>query len=497
MQHERPVILIVDDEPSIVSSIIRSLEDDYECLGAGDAAQARELFASGKPITCVVSDQRMPGEQGSDFLGWVSSHHPHTVRILITGYADFDSVVAAVNRGHIWQFIQKPWEPLQLEMVVRQAVERHRLEDENRRLHEELQQRNQKLERENLDLRRGAVGESGLFPNLVGLSEPMQRLRQRLTHLLPSLSTVLITGESGTGKELVARALHSQGARGGKPFIAQNCAALPDSILESELFGHVKGSFTHATQDRVGILESAHLGTLFLDEVGDMTLAMQAKLLRFLQEGTFTPVGSRQEKKVDVRVIAATHRDLETMVRDNTFRQDLFYRLNVVPLRTPALRERREDIPLLVEHFLRKKGERLGKPGVSLDPDAMETAKAYSWPGNVRELENAIEYALNMLGDRSRIQSCDLPDRLLALGAKPETWQTSPASETSVTAETIVSGPELAKEMQLDQAVMALETAWINRAMQACAGNISQAARVLGLSRQGLHNKLAKYGIKS
>ena len=483
MAEKKPTILIVDDEPAIVSSIVRSLEEEYHCLGAPDAAEAKKLFASHR-ITCVLSDQRMPGETGSDFLAWVKQHHPEAVRILITGYSDFESVVTAVNKGQIYHFLHKPWEPIQLEVVIRQAVQMYHLSEENQRLHAELKARNVLLERENIQLKTETIQSSETFRDIVGFSPAVQRLKAKLLSLLPSQSTVLITGESGTGKELVARALHFAGARKDKPFIAQNCAALPDSILESELFGHVKGAFTHAVETRIGILESANGGTLFLDEVGDMTLSMQAKLLRFLQEGTLTQVGGRTEKRVDVRVIAATHRDLEAMVKDKTFREDLYYRLAVVPLRTPALRERSDDIPLLAEHFLRKKALKLGKKNLRLSPEALTLLVGHDFPGNVRELENALEYALNMIGDRELVLPEDLPDRVQAGHRNPS----PPFADGSAS--------PIPHALLLDEAVMALEVEWINRAMKQTAGNISQAAKTLGLSRQGLHNKLAKYAIR-
>jgi two-component system, NtrC family, response regulator HupR/HoxA len=523
MDQKKPTILIVDDEPAIVSSIIRALEDDYECLGAPNAAEARKLFTDHR-ITCVISDQRMPGEPGSEFLAWVRQAHPDTMRILITGFSDFESVVAAVNKGQIYHFLHKPWEPIQLEVVVRQAVQVHQLTDENQRLQAELKNRNQVLERENLVLKADTIQSSAAFKDLIGLSAPMQRLKAKLLALLQSQSTVLVTGESGTGKELVARALHFAGSRKDKAFVAQNCAALPDSILESELFGHVKGAFTHAVETRAGIIESAHGGTLFLDEVGDMTLSMQAKLLRFLQEGVITPVGGRVEKRVDTRVIAATHRDLEAMVKDKTFREDLYYRLAVVPLRTPALRERRDDIPVLAEHFLRKKALKLGKKVPRLAPETIACLSAHNFPGNVRELENALEYSLNMIGDRDTVLVEDLPDRIQAAKASPGSWSmaggagapagNAPRAQTgnpggtgadgSGSAESAGSAAQagaegaaaLPKDLLLDEAVMALEVEWINRAMNATGGNISQAAKALGLSRQGLHNKLAKYGIR-
>jgi two-component system response regulator HupR/HoxA len=487
MNTKKPVILIVDDEPAIVSSIIRSLEDDYECLGAPNAAEGRKLFAS-HAITCVLSDQRMPGEPGSEFLAWVKENHPDTMRILITGFSDFESVVAAVNKGQIYHFLHKPWEPIQLEVVIRQAVQVHQLTDENARLQAELKSRNQVLERENLVLKAETIQSVAAFRDLIGLSAPMQRLKAKLQALLQSQSTVLVTGESGTGKELVARALHFAGARKDKAFVAQNCAALPDSILESELFGHVKGAFTHAIETRIGIIESANGGTLFLDEVGDMTLTMQAKLLRFLQEGVITQVGGRVEKRVDVRVIAATHRDLEAMVKDKTFREDLYYRLAVVPLRTPALRERRDDIPVLAEHFLRKKAAKLGKKTPRLAPETVARLSAHNFPGNVRELENSLEYSLNMIGDRDVVLPEDLPDRM-------QGGQTA-AADVAAAAGSEAATAALPKDLLLDEAVMSLEVEWINRAMGATGGNISQAAKALGLSRQGLHNKLAKYGIR-
>jgi two-component system response regulator HupR/HoxA len=474
-------------------------------VGAPNAAEARKLFTIHQ-ITCVLSDQRMPGEPGSEFLAWVKQAHPDTMRILITGFSDFESVVAAVNKGQIYHFLHKPWEPIQLEVVIRQAVQVHQLTDENQRLQAELKARNRILERENLTLKADTIQESAAFRDLIGLSAPMQRLKAKLQALLQSQSTVLVTGESGTGKELVARALHFAGARKDKAFVAQNCAALPDSILESELFGHVKGAFTHAVETRIGIIESANGGTLFLDEVGDMSLSMQAKLLRFLQEGVITQVGGRVEKRVDIRVIAATHRDLEAMVKDKTFREDLYYRLAVVPLRTPALRERRDDIPVLAEHFLRKKAAKLGKKTPRLAPETIARLSAHNFPGNVRELENALEYSLNMIGDRETVLPEDLPDRIQGATSSPASWSTGtaglagaagPAGASSGNTGAGAEGAaNLPKDLLLDEAVMSLEVEWINRAMQATGGNISQAAKVLGLSRQGLHNKLAKYGIR-
>ncbi len=489
MEKSKPILLIVDDEPSIVHSLIRALEDEYQCLGANSAESARPYFEKHR-IVCVLSDQRMPGESGSEFLAWVRKNYPETLRILITGYADFDSIVAAVNEGQIFQFLPKPWEPMHLELVIRQAVQVYDLTESNLRLKNELQTRNQLLEHENIRLKADTVLENSAFASLIGLSPPMSNLKKKLQALLPSQSTVLITGESGTGKELVARALHFGGPRKDKPFVAQNCAALPDSILESELFGHLKGSFTHATETRIGIIESAQGGTLFLDEVGDMTLTMQAKLLRFLQEGIITPVGSRIEKRVDLRLIAATHRDLGSMVKEKTFREDLFYRLAVIPIQTPSLKSRSEDIPLLAEYFLIKKSAKLGIKAPKFHPSTLSLLQNHPFPGNVRELENAIEYSLNMLGENNMVLPENLPEKFHL-----STHSISPRIENTMAIkdENSLSIP---KSLLLDEAIEQIELDWIQRAMAKEEGNISHAAKSLGLSRQGLHNKLAKYGIK-
>ncbi len=504
MEKAKPIILLVDDEPAIVHSLIRALEEEYQCLGANSAENARPYFKNHR-IVCVLSDQRMPGESGSEFLAWVRKNHPETLRILITGYADFDSIVAAVNEGQIFQFLPKPWEPMHLELVIRQAVQVYDLKELNQRLQNELQTRNQLLEHENIRLKADTVLDNSAFSSLIGLSAPMSNLKKKLQALLPSQSTVLITGESGTGKELVARALHYGGPRKEKPFVAQNCAALPDSILESELFGHLKGSFTHATETRIGIIESAQGGTLFLDEVGDMTLSMQAKVLRFLQEGIITPVGSRIEKRVDLRLIAATHRDLESMVKEKSFREDLFYRLAVIPIQTPSLKSRSEDIPLLVENFLIKKAAKLGIKVPKFHPSTLAILQNYSFPGNVRELENAVEYALNMLGESKIIFPENLPEKFHRFANSNPLVSIEPSESThsinsniSNNSVDLNSGNALSipKSLLLDEAIEQIELDWIQRAMTKADGNISHAAKALGLSRQGLHNKLAKYGIK-
>ena len=472
----RPLILLVDDEPAILSSLARALEGEYECLTAPNAVAAHSLFEH-SDLACVISDQRMPGESGAEFLAWVRQQSPDTSRILLTGYSDFDSLVTAINEGGIHHFLPKPWEPAQLEAVVRQGVEMFRLIRENKRLESELRGRNQMLERENLDLKADVFREYEAFKTLAGVSPSLQELKRKLQSLLTTQTTVLLLGESGTGKELCARALHFNGPRRDKPFVAQNCAALPDSILESELFGHIKGAFTHATENRTGILEAAQGGTLFLDEVGDMSLSMQARLLRFLQEGVVTPVGARSERRDAVRVIAATHRDLEAMVAEKTFREDLFYRLSVVPVHIPPLRERREDIPVLLRHFLAIKAKKLSLPTPEVSLEALTVAVAYSFPGNVRELENAIEHALVMTEE----------NRLL-----PEHWpERMQRNSTSMISTSFVSGNNL------EDAVAQLERDWIQKALEESGNNISKAARLLGLSRQGLHNKLSRYGIKA
>jgi len=480
----RPAILLVDDEPSILSTLTRALEDEYDCKTASGGAAARTLFENGD-FACVISDQRMPGESGAEFLAWVRKQAPDATRILLTGYSDFDSLVAAVNDGGIHHFLPKPWEPAHLLTVVRQGAERFGLIRENQRLQVELRGRNEVLERENIGLKAESIKEHAAFKGLIGSSPAMQGLKKTLEALLPTQSTVLILGESGTGKELCARALHFGGTRREKIFVAQNCAALPDSILESELFGHVKGAFTHAIDSKVGILETASGGTLFLDEVGDMSLSMQARLLRFLQEGVVTPVGARTERKVDVRVIAATHRDLEAMVAEKTFREDLFYRLSVVPLHVPPLRERREDIALLAKFFLENKSKKLGRAAPALSVEALAVAMAHPFPGNVRELENAVEHALVFAANSQVVGPEHWPERM----------RRNVATVGAIAMP--VSGTGFVPGLSLDDAVAQLERDWIQKALSESGGNITQAARVLGLSRQGLHNKLARYGLKA
>ena len=489
---DRPIILIVDDEAAILSSLKRALEEEYECLTALGAEAARELFPK-NAIACVLSDQRMPGESGAELLAWVKKTSPDTSRILLTGYSDFDSLVSAVNEGGIHHFLPKPWEPLHLETVIRQGAEMFRLCRENQRLESELRKRNQVLERENLGLKAERIQESDSFQGMIGNSPALQVLKQRLQALLPTQSTVLITGESGTGKELCARAIHFNGPRKSKPFIAQNCAALPDSILESELFGHIKGAFTHATENRMGILEAAHEGTLFLDEVGDMSLGMQVRLLRFLQEGVVTPVGSRVERKVDVRVITATHRDLEKSVQEKTFREDLFYRLNIIPIQVPPLRERREDIPVLVRYFLESKAKKMKRTAPALSPSSLDLLQKHAFPGNIRELENAVEYALVLSADNATLLPEHLPDRIRKVTADTQNKMviSTPLEPNSDPLTAFVSGGNL------DEAVANLERNWIQKALVETKGNISQTARILGLSRQGLHNKLTRFGMKA
>jgi len=387
-------ILIVDDQPEVLHSLERQLRGQYRVLTAVSGAAAIDLLRDHETAV-ILSDQRMPGMSGVEFLARSIEIRPDAVRILITAYADIQASIAAVNQGRIFYYISKPWEPEELDLIVKRAAEQYRLVMENRRLSTELREANRRLEDENRTLKKTlATGVS--LEEVIGNSPRMLRVKKLVSKILDTATTVLLVGETGTGKEILARAIHSNGCRRERPFVVQNCGAVPETLLESELFGHVKGSFTGAVSDRTGIFELADKGTVFLDEVGDMSPAMQIRLLRVLQEGEIKPVGSIAVRHVDVRILAATHRDLEEEVRAGRFREDLFYRLNVYPVALPPLRERLEDIPDLARHFLDKYCRKLRKRMDGVSGELIRVFEKYPWPGNIREMENEIERAVTL-----------------------------------------------------------------------------------------------------
>src|SRR3954465_11372422 len=463
-------LLLVEDEAPLREAIAEQLGDRgyrVEQAGSGEAAIAK-LAALAFDI--IGTDLRLPGADGSAVVEAAVERYPHIIAIVVTGYGTVKDAVEAIKRGAS-DFVSKPFQIDELLHVLDAALEQRRLKSENAYL------------RAQLDERYG-------FEGIIGKSRPMKLLFQLRETVAPPNSTVLITGETGSGKEVIARAIHHNSPRRTQRFVALNCSAIPETLLEAELFGHVRGAFTGAVGNRQGRLEQAHKGTLFLDEVGTMSVALQMKLLRVLQEREFERVGDSHTTKVDVRVIAATNSDLARLVAEGQFREDLFYRLNVIPVQLPALRERKEDIPLLVHHFVAKfeaerdasatssgksAGERL--PRVSVAQEGMRRLMAYHWPGNVRQLENAIERAVAFTAGRSQIDVDDLP---------PEVQQ---AKETVTTS--AVTLPE--DGMDLDAFVAGIERELIERSLERTGGNKGQAARLLNLKRTTLVEKLKRF----
>jgi len=468
-------VLAVDDEPGILHAIQRVLRRDFDVVLSASPLSALEVLRD-QEIAVMLVDQRMPEMTGVELLRKAREIRPEAVRILITGYSDIDATIQAINEGQVFYYIQKPWEPEELRLIVRRAGEHFQLKKDNDRLVEELKQANERLRRENILLHREMEAEYA-FDQIIGKSSAMQQVFHLLKKVIPTDVTVLITGETGTGKELIARAIHFNGPRKQKMFVSQNCASLPETLLESELFGHVKGAFTGATRDKKGLFEIADGGTIFLDEIGETSPEFQKRLLRVLQEGEIHPVGSEKTIHIDVRIISATNRDLTRAVAEGKFREDLFYRLNVFPIHVPPLRERREDIPELAHHFVRKCALKMGKSIAGISESALQLLREYDYPGNVRQLENIIERAVVLADEGMEVtpELIDLPGSAGTAAGPGET----------------VSG----KNPGLKKRVEELERFCIEQALQRHRGNISRAARELGLSRMGLHKKLQRYRV--
>jgi DNA-binding NtrC family response regulator len=449
---KKPFILLIDDDPSLRRVIEYSLaESGYSVLPAASGEEGLALFQK-EPCDAVITDITMPGISGMEVLVKVRKADPNVPVIVITAYGTIESAVSAMKQG-AFDYITKPFNRDELRITLERALKMGRLEKENVRLRAEV-----------IDRYR--------FDAIVGGSEKIREVIALAGRVAPSEATVLVTGESGTGKELLARGIHYSSRRAEGPFVAVNCAAIPESLIESELFGHVKGAFTGAVRDREGKFELADGGTLFLDEIGDLRVDLQAKILRALQERTIDRVGGVKQVDLDVRVIAATNKDLEREVRQGNFREDLYYRLSVVTLQMPPLRDRKDDIPVLAEHFLRK-----FNPGhaVRLAPDALALMTAYGWPGNVRELENVMERA-SVLKRGDTITRQDLPEKLgrRATGA----------------AEVLLNLPE--EGLSLEE----LEKDLIIKALEKHKGNQTRAAEYLRITRPTLIYRLEKYGLK-
>jgi DNA-binding NtrC family response regulator len=450
----RGTILLVDDEEKILKTLGRALRDDgHDVVTAPSAAEALRRLAE-RAYDVLIVDHRMPERTGLELVQDVVESAAEGERpeiVMMTAHATVESAIAAMKLGAL-DYLQKPFEVDELLVVARRAVEHHRLRSQQRYL---LDERDEEFD----------------HYGIVGRSRPMLELIDTITRVAQSRSTVLILGETGTGKELVARAIHDRSPQRAMPLIKVNCAAIPEGLLESELFGHVRGAFTGATSTTKGRFALADGGTLFLDEIGTVTPAIQGKLLRVLQEREFEPLGSERTQKVDVRVIAATNRDLRRLVSEQKFQEDLYYRLSVIPLTIPPLRERREDIPLLAQHFLERHATRMGKRIDGYVPAVVEQLQAYEWPGNVRELENTIERAV-VLTASARLQ----PKDISMLGA------VSPAMDLP--------------SVKLRENVEWAEKESIRRALRAAGEVKKDAAELLGLTQRALSYYLGKYKIE-
>jgi two-component system response regulator HupR/HoxA len=446
----------------VLDSLEAILAAEFRVLRAEGGPAALEILAA-EDVAVIVTDYRMPGMTGVELLRRSQERRPDALRIVLTAFTDVDSLMEAINTGRIYHFVPKPWDPNALLLIVRRAAERWELAQENARLRDELEVALNALRREAVEARARPLTFEGLIGAEGGLRKEVALARR----VIDSDTTVLLLGETGTGKELFARLVHANGPRRGRKFIAQNCGALPESLLESELFGHVRGSFTGATADRHGLFEEADGGTIFLDEVGEMSPATQLRLLRVLQEGEVRRVGAATTTKVNVRVIAATNADLEREIREGHFRQDLYYRLNVFPILLPPLRERVEDIPVLADYFLRTFRDRARRAIPGITPEALRCLRAYPFPGNVRELENEIERAVALADDGQPIGLEHLSERL----------RTSAA----------VTMPPVT----LNDAIEQLKRRMIEDALREC-GSKTRAAERLGLTRQSLQQMLRR-----
>ena len=478
-----PAILVIDDEVRSQEALRRTLEEDFEVYCASSAAEGMEILQkeqSTAAIQVVLCDQRMPGTTGVQFLTEVRHLWPDMVRIILSGHTDAEDIISGVNEAGIWQYLLKPWQPEQLLLTLQRAAEVWRLQLENQRLSLDLRTAEPVLKKRvesKFEKARHALGLPGIIR---APGSPLNRICDMIERIAPFDLSVLVTSESGTGKEMIARAIHYESPRASKAFITENCAALPDTLLESELFGYKRGAFTGAVEDRVGLFQQADGGTLFLDEIGETSPAFQAKLLRVLQEGEFRPLGSNRSLTVDVRIIAATNRDLEADVRSGRFREDLYYRLATIPLHAPPLRERPMDLPLLARRLLETASRALGKTADGFSNEALACIAAYRWPGNVRELQNEI---LRMVA---------LADSLL-LGAdllSPRVLRT-PVGESEAAELAWFSNISGNLKERMEQ----LEIQVVKESMIRHRWNKSRAARELGLSRVGLRSKLLRYGL--
>lgn len=458
----KPRILVVDDEESIREFLeIMLKKEGYEVTCAEDGVKAKELLSK-RSFDMVISDLQMPNMTGIELLKYVRESYPELVFMLITAFGTTESAVEAMKMG-AYDYLTKPFKIDEVRINIQNALRTKHLEVENRVLKKELTK-------------------EFSFQSLVGNSEPMHRIFDLVKRVSQSPTNVLITGESGTGKEVIAKGIHYNGLLKDKPFVTINCGAIPEQLMESEMFGHKKGSFTGAVNDKVGLFEVADGGTLFLDEVGELPVTIQVKLLRAIQERIIRRVGATEDIKVDVRICAATNRDLEDMVKAGTFRQDLYYRLNVINIKAPALRERKDDVPLLANHFLKKYNERLNKSIGSISTEAMEMLKKYDYPGNVRELENVIERTVALEGGATI-----LPESL-------PPFVNTPSGRKMASSREIEIGDE---GVDLDKVMGQIEKELLVKAIHASNGIKKKAAKLLQITFRSMRYRVEKYGLGS
>lgn len=453
-----PPLLVVDDEKNMRLSLQTVLESESYAVRLADSAEAGLKLIQQENFFMVITDARLGGMSGYEFLKTVAEKRPELPVIMITAYATPKLAVEAIKSGAT-DYLAKPFEPDELLHAVGRCAERHRLLTENAAL-------------------KARAGNGIRIENIVGESTKMRELRQLIQTVAPTDATVLILGESGTGKELIAGAIHFHSHRATAPYIRLNCAAIPETLLESELFGYERGAFTGAHRTKRGYVEEADGGTIFLDEIGDMSRSLQAKLLRFLEDGSFTRVGGTQELRVQVRLIAATNRNIVEAIKKGEFREDLFHRLNVMQFRPPPLRERGSDIPLLARNFLKGFAAKLGRSVKDISPLAMQALQAHSWPGNVRELRNVIERAV-ILEPTEWIQPASLPDFEVESRLRDGPVEKSGASRGG----------------SLPEALLRFEREMILDALESCGGSLSKAASVLDLSRHSLRYRMGRLGL--
>jgi two-component system response regulator AtoC len=492
---KRYPILLVDDEQDNLDAFRFNFKRTFNLLTASSGAEALEVLER-EDVAVIVTDQRMPKMTGLELLREVRTRRPDAIGIILTAFTDVDVLIEAIGLGHVYRYITKPWDAKEVRAVIQQALEVFHLARENQRLQAQLAAYTGYLNQQ-LHARFD-------FGNIIGASAALGEVLAKVEQVAPTTSTVLLRGETGTGKELVAHAIHINSPRDGRPFVRVNCAALAQGILESELFGHEKGSFTGAMQQRPGRFELADGGTLFLDEVGDLPMEVQIKLLRTLQEREFERVGGHETIKVDVRLVSATNRNLEKMIEDGEFREDLYYRLNVFPINLPPLRERADDVPVLATHFVAKFARQMGVPALAPSDEALARLAEYSWPGNVRELENIIERAM-ILARGAALSPAHLDfgrrgnsGALAGAGSSSTIAAPPPVPSVGSGSHAIAPAGATAGDDGKGLAARLLdsEKREIVAAIEKSRGNIASAARTLGINRSTLYYRMRKHGLE-